>query len=182
MKGATEVLHSGVTQCAITGNLAGIQDAWDSTKIKADFFLAKFFLWLFCRLIKISRSLHIIPEELSTKKWSCVWLSVWKTRSPMGWLPCKAMTFLLLPQGTWHTVIIQKKTKHSEKLIEISLKMFEIQLCALHNCCTSSKIHNFILYRRMPIHYQRFFPRHIGKINSNKIIHFKTFPFSSVFL
>lgn len=46
------MLHSGVTQCAITGNLAGIQDAWDSTKIKAYFFLAKFFFMIILQIDK----------------------------------------------------------------------------------------------------------------------------------
>lgn len=44
MKGATEVLSSGITQCAITANLSGVQDAREPkiTKIKAYFFPENF--------------------------------------------------------------------------------------------------------------------------------------------
>lgn len=44
MKGAAEVLSSGITQRAITANLSGVQDARELkiTKIKARFFPAHF--------------------------------------------------------------------------------------------------------------------------------------------
>lgn len=46
MKGATGILSSGITQCAITANPSGTQDTWDPKmiKIKANFFPAKLFM------------------------------------------------------------------------------------------------------------------------------------------